>query len=115
MSGQSAEAVVNAHCVNLLLTVYPVLRNYPKIEQNRLCGFVLGALCHMVAYSAIAEKRSSQRIASLQRVQAEIITLTALLDLSCKERFISKGFNNNCKVALSALDDKLLECFRKQK
>lgn len=115
MSERSKEVVVRAHCVNILNTVYPVLRNYPKMEQGRLCSFILGTLCHMVSYSAIAEKRNSIRIASLQRVQAETITLKTLLELSFKERYISKGFLNNCLINLSKLDDKVLACFSKPK
>lgn len=86
----------------LFYEFYPVLRNYPKSEKFSLCKHIKDSFVGLLKSISLGNSVKSKRLYHLQEADAQLETLTVLVDLSKRMKYISKGFYEN-------VDEKLTE------
>lgn len=97
---------------SLFFRVYPTFRNYPKSETHSLCRMVKEHYVELLKHIELANKVKSKRIPYLQHADAYLQGIKSLTKLSHKQKYISRGFYEECSDALSEINALLVGYFK---
>ena len=92
----------------LLYTIYPALKNYPKSEKFSLCQNIKENLYQLLKFISLANSVKSKRKTYLQEADGHLQTLKVLLKLSKQRRYISVNFFKQLDLEVTEINKMLV-------
>jgi len=88
---------------NILLEIYPTLKNYTNAEKYRLCERIVNSFLDLLSFLGRANKVRSKRKYYLNEADACLQHCKNLNRISYKRKEINKGFYKNIDSKLSGI------------
>ena len=88
---------------NILLEIYPTLKNYTNAEKYRLCERIVNSFLDLLSFLARANKVKSKRKYYLNEADGVLQHCKTLNSIAYKRREINKGFYKNIDSKLSEI------------
>jgi len=96
----------------LYYKLYPRLVNFPKSEKHALCQQIKTIIVELMKNISLGNSVKSKRITYLQEADGCLQVLKILLKLSCRQKYISKGYHRDIDIELTEIN-KMLSAFIK--